>query len=193
MFKKKHFVFHTTADPLDAERLLVGQTVKASPMPDHPIESMKDTFALDKKPFRGEVGGGSFQLTRRRRGRNVRIAVEGRLEPKQSGGTEIKASMSAPKSLWAGLAAGVAALGIIAGGAALGDLPAWVPLLFLGAEGAAMFFANRLYERETSQTFSALRDAIPAQAPEAVAPVSERESEEAAAARAPVPSRQEDR
>lgn len=182
MFKKKHVVFHTTAEPLEAERLLAAQTVKASPMPDHPIESMKDTFALDQKPFRGEVGGGSFKLTRRRRGRNVRIAVEGRLEPKQSGGTEIKASMSAPKTLWAGLVGGVMGLAIVAGGAALGDLPAWLPVLFLGAEGAAMFLANRLYERETSKTFSALRDSIPAHAPEAVAPVAEPEAEERAAA-----------
>lgn len=173
MFKKKHVLFHTDAEVDQAHGMLEAQTVKASPMPDHPLESMKDTFSLDKRPFRGEVGAGSFKLTRRRRGRNLRILVEGTLEPKAAGGTEIKATMSAPKTLIAGLFAGMAAVGIIGGGVALSDIPIFAPLLMLFGEGLAIGVGSWMYERETSRAFSALRDAIPAHPPQAVAPISE--------------------
>jgi hypothetical protein len=171
-FKKKSVLFHTEASIDQAHGLLESKTLKASAMPDHPVETLKDTVRLDGKPFRGEIGATDFKLTRRRRGRQVRVAVEGKLKAKEQGGTEIQATMSAPKTLVAGLVGGVLGLGVIAAGALLGDLPGWVPLLMLGAEIPAVAIAARLYERETSATFSALRDAIPEHPPQAVAPIS---------------------
>ena len=183
MLKKKHVVLHTDADLAQAQGMLESQTVRASSMPDHPVETLKDTFSVDQRPFRGEVGAGAFKLTRRRRGRNVRIQLQGTLEPNATGGTDIKASMSAPRTLLAGLIAGMAAVGIIGGGVALGDMPMWAGLFMLAGEGLALTLASKLYKRETSRTFSALRDAIPARAPQAVAPVSEPAEQEHAAAR----------
>jgi hypothetical protein len=189
VLKKKHIVLHTDAEVDQAQGLLEAQTVKGSAMPDHPLETMKDTFALDKKPFRGEVGAGAFKLTRRRRGRNVRIALEGTLEPKKSGGTEIKASMSAPPTLVASLFVALVMALIAGGGAAAGALPPWAPLLMLLAGGAGVGLASRMYERETSRTFSALRDAIPAHPPQAVAPISDAEAETPVAERNPTRQR----
>lgn len=172
MFKKKSVLFHTEASIDQAHGLLEARTVKGSPMPDHPIESLKDTLRLDEKPFRGEIGPAEFKLTRRRRGRNVRIRLEGQLRPKPDGGTEIHATMSPPKTLWAGVVGGLTGVAIVAAGALFGDLPVWVPAALALANIPALALAARMYESETSRTFSALRDAIPARVPQAVAPVS---------------------
>lgn len=173
MLKKKHVVLHTSADVDQAHGLLERQTVKGSAMPDHPLEVLKDTVRLDDKPFRGEIGATDFKLTRRRRGdKTLRVKLEGKLKPKPQGGTEIHATMSAPKTLIAGLVAGLAAVGIIGSGVAMGDMPLWAGAFFLGGEALALGLASWMYERETSRTFSALRDAIPENPPQAVAPVS---------------------
>ena len=173
MLKKKHLILHTTASVDEAERLLQEQTVKGSPFPDHPLEVMKDTVRMDDKPFRGEIGGGGFKLTRRRRGdKTPRVQLEGRLNPKEKGGTEIKAAISASPMWIAGLIGGLVGVGIVGGGAALGELPVWVPALMVAAQGAAVAISSKLFQREASRTFSALRDAIPESAPQAVAAVS---------------------
>ncbi len=59
------------------------------------------------------------------------------------------------------MSGGIAALG--------GQL--WLPLLLLVMQVPVVALSSRLYERETSATFSALRDAVPEHVPAAVAPV----------------------
>ncbi|MDP1827432.1 MAG: hypothetical protein Q8L48_29450 [Archangium sp.] len=168
--KKKHVVFRTTASVDEARRLLQAQTLSGSPNADNFAALMKDTLSRDRTPFRGEVEDNRFKVTRRVRGRRVRIQLDGTLEAKPDGSTEIRAAMSPPPTLVLSLIAGLMTLLIMSGGLALSGGPQWLLLLLAGLPIAGI--ASKLYDAETSRTFSALRDAIPAQPMAPVAPIS---------------------
>ena len=169
MLKKKHVIFRTTASVDQARRLLQSQTVAGSPSADNLPALMKDTLSADQTPFRGEIDGTRFKLTRRVRGRRVRIDVEGSLEGKPDGGTELRASMSPPPLLLASVVAGLLTILIMSGGLALSAGPAWLALLL--AAVPVLGLSSKLYEAETSRTFSALRDAVPEHPPAAIEPI----------------------
>lgn len=170
MLGKKHVVFRTRAPVDEASRLLRSQTIAGSPSADNLISHLKDTLSADQTPFRGEVAGNRFKLTRRVRGKRVRIEVEGSLEEKPDGSTELKAAMAPPPLLKASLVAALVTVMIMSGGLALSAGPAW--LLLLLAALPVLGVSSRLYELETSRTFSALRDAVPENPMPALAPVS---------------------
>lgn len=170
MLGKKHVVFRTRASVDEASRLLKAQTVAGSPSADNLVSHLKDTLSADQTPFRGEVLGDRFKLTRRVRGKRVRIEVEGSLEGKADGSTELKAAMSPPPLLKASLVAALVTVLIMSGGLALSAGPTW--LLLLLAALPVLGISSRLYEAETSRTFSALRDAVPENPIPALAPVS---------------------
>lgn len=170
MMKKKHVIFRTAASVEDARKLLRAQTLAGPSSADNLPALMKDTLSRDKTPFRGEVEGNRFRLTRRVRGRRVRIQLDGTLEAKPDGSTEIHAAMSPPPLLMLSLLAGLMTLLIMSGGLALAGGPQWLLLLLAGLPIAGI--SSKLYDAETSRTFSALRDAIPAQPMAPVVPVS---------------------
>ncbi|MCC6337161.1 MAG: hypothetical protein IT380_24605, partial [Myxococcales bacterium] len=107
--RKRHVVFRTSADVERAQALLRAQTAQGPADADSVVGALKDPLRTDSLPFRGEVAGGRFKLTRRVRGRRVRVQLEGRLEAMPDGSTEIHASMAPPPALTAGLYGGTAA------------------------------------------------------------------------------------
>lgn len=170
MFRKKHVLFHTDASIDQAQRLLAEKTAAGSPNANDFVGMMKDTLGKHETPFRGVVEGSSFRVTRRVRGRRVRIACKGTLAPKPGGGTEIRATMEPPTVLLVSLIGGLLAL-LGVGGVALSQ-GSWAPLLALLASVVpVLWLSSTLYERETSKTFSALRDAVPAHVPQPIAPI----------------------
>ncbi|MEW5740839.1 MAG: hypothetical protein AB1938_18110 [Myxococcota bacterium] len=169
--KKRHVIFRTTADVERTQALLRGQTAEGPAGADSLVGVLSDTVRTDPRPFRGEVEGGRFKLTRRVRGRRVRVQLEGRLEGKPDGTTEIHASMAPPRTLTLGLyggtAAGLLVALVLAAGGALAPAAFLAAALVLG-----VFLGQRLFDREASSSFRALRDAVPENAG-ALAPVVE--------------------
>jgi hypothetical protein len=145
---------------------------------------MKDSFSFDGRPFRGVVEGGRFTLTRRVRGRRVRVQLEGELRPMEQGGTEVRASIAAPLSLRAGFLGGSTAMLAMAtvGGVQSGH--PWLGLAVAPAIAFAGWLGNRLFTREQFQTFRALRESLPEEPVARLEPVSVAAHEQDAAAAA---------
>src|SRR5687767_11645802 len=123
MFKKKQVVLHTSAEIDKVVDLLARKTAPGSPSPGHPVEMLKDSVRADDKPFRGVIDAGSFQLTRRVRGRKARVGVTGTLKPKPGGGTEIHATMAPPQAMVVAVYGGFVAMLVtaIGGSVAMGQ------------------------------------------------------------------------
>lgn len=172
MLKRRHVIFRTTADATRARALLRAQVKPGRAGAGDVVGALQDTLRTDDAPFRGEVDGAGFGLTRRVRGRRVLVQLEGTLVEKPDGTTEVRASMAPPATLTAGLYGGTLAGVVVALVMALTGGPAVVPAALALALVAGVVIGGRLYEREVSQTFRALRDAIPENAG-ALAPVAE--------------------
>lgn len=161
MFKKRHVLLRTTASVERASALLRAKTAEGPSGADHVVGVVTDTFRTDARPFRGEVGGGRFRLTRRVRGRRMRVQLEGTLLPKDDGSTEVRATMAPPATALVGLVGGSAASLVVAATLALQGGPAALPAGLSAALVGAFFLTQRLFEREVSATFRELRDAVP--------------------------------
>lgn len=172
MFKKRHLLLRTTADVERASALLRARTAQGPSSADNVAGVFADTFRTDGRPFRGSVEAGRFRLTRRVRGRRLRVQLEGELRPKEDGSTEIRASMAMPTSAVVGLVGGSAASLVVALTLALQDGPAVLPAALSLALVTAYFLTQRLFDREASASFRELRDAIPEHAG-ALEPVAE--------------------
>lgn len=161
MLKKRHVLLRTTADVERAAALLRAKTVDGPPGADNVVGITRDTFRTDSRPFRGVVEGGRFRLTRRVRGRRLRVQLEGTLLPKDDGTTEVRASMAPPATTLIGLVGGSAASLLVTLTIALQDGPALLPAALSAGLVGAFFLTQRLFEREVSATFRELRDAVP--------------------------------
>lgn len=159
--KRRHILFRTRADAARAKALLEAKTVKGPASAGSPVGALQDTLRTDATPFRGEVSGANFKLTRRVRGRRVRVQLEGTLKEKPDGTTEVRASMAPPLAMQVGLYGGTAAgLAIALTMALSGGLVAG-PAVLVVVLALAHLLNARLFDREVSQTFRALREAIP--------------------------------
>jgi hypothetical protein len=161
MLKKRHVLLRTTADVERASALLRAKTVDGPPGADNVVGITRDTFRTDSRPFRGVVEGGRFRLTRRVRGRRLRVQLEGTLLPKDDGTTEVRASMAPPATTLIGLVGGSAASLLVTLTIVLQDGPALLPAALSAGLVGAFFLTQRLFEREVSATFRELRDAVP--------------------------------
>lgn len=161
MLKRRHILFRTRADAARAKALLEAKTVKGPASAGSPVGALQDTLRTDAAPFRGEVSGAQFKLTRRVRGRRVRVQLEGTLEQKPDGTTEVRASMAPPLAMQLGLYGGSAAGLVVALTMALSGGLVAVPAALVAVLVAAVFLNAKLFDREVSQTFRALREAIP--------------------------------
>jgi len=159
--KRRHILFRTRADAARAKALLEAQTVKGPASADSPLGALQDTVRKDAAPFRGEVRGAHFKLTRRVRGRRMRVQLEGTLEEKPDGTTEVRASMAPPPAMLAGLYGGTAAGLLVALTMALSGGLVAGPAALVAVLVLAHVLNARLFDREVSQTFRALREAIP--------------------------------
>lgn len=163
MFKTRHLLFRTKAEPAEAQGLLEAKTAPGAPSADDMVGMLKDTVTTDARPFRGRVEGPRFTLTRRVRGRRVRAQLEGELRPLETGGTEVRASIAAPWSLRAGFLGGSLATLTVATVAGVQGGQPWLGLAIAPALALAGWLGDRLFSREQSETFRALRDALPAE------------------------------